>query len=144
MSKDLKRTINTIQSDLQTHIERHMADAQVAVHKIETERFDRRIGEIQKERENTARQVAREAEKKRAQLDQGMLFENLRREAEKDLSELEGEVILRRQHYNNWLGTMREERKRVLELVLPKRYALRGEARVYPIAVEIRLPGGKA
>lgn len=144
VSKDLKRTINTIQSDLQTHIERHMADAQVAVHKIETERFDRRIGEIQKERENTARQVAREAEKKRAQLDQGMLFENLRREAEKDLSELEGEVILRRQHYNNWLGTMREERKRVLELVLPKRYALRGEARVYPIAVEIRLPGGKA
>ena len=144
VSKDLKRTIKTLQTDLHSRIEGQMSDARVTVKKLETERFDRRINEIQRERENTAKQVAREAERKKSKLQAGILFQNIRKEIEKELSELEGEVTLRRQHYNNWLGTMREERKRVLEQVLPKRYALRGEARVYPIAVEIRLPGGDA
>jgi len=144
VSKDLKRTIKTLQSDLQAQIERQISEAQVAVQQLETERFDRRIGEIQKERENTAKQVAREAEKQRAELKQGILFENLRTELEKQLAELEAEVTLRREHYNRWLDIMRDEKKRVLQQVLPKRYALRGEARVYPIAVEIRLPGGEA
>ena len=143
VAKDLKRSIKTLQSDLQTHIERRMAEARIAVQQLETERFDRRISEIQKERENTAKQVAREAEKKRAALEQGILFQNMRRDIEKQLAELEAEVTLRRQQYNRWLGTMRDEKKRVLDQVLPKRYALRGEARVYPIAIEIRLPGGE-
>ena len=138
---DLKHTIKTLQSDLHTRIEGQMTQARVAVKKIETERFDRRIREIQKERENTAKHVAREAEKKRISLGQQDMFID-HRQLEKELAELEGEVTLRRQHYNTWLGTMREERTRVLEQVLPKRYALRGEARIYPIAVEIRLPNG--
>jgi hypothetical protein len=142
VSKDLKRTVKALQADLHAQIEGQIAEASVAVRDLETERFDRRIKEIQKERENTAKQVAREAEKKRAKLKQGVLFEHLRKELEKELSELEAEVTLRRQHYNNWLGILREERARVLEKVLPKRYALRGEARVYPIAVELRLPEG--
>ena len=144
VSKDLKRTIKTLQSDLQADIEGQISEARVAVQQLETERFDRRISEIQKERENTAKQVAREAEKKRGELRQGILFENLRTEMEKQLAELEAEVTLRREHYNRWLDIMRDEKKRVLQQVLPKRYALRGEARVYPIAVEIRLPGGEA
>lgn len=144
VSKALKRTIKTLQSDLQAQIELQLSEARGAARDTESERFDRRIKEIQKERENTAKQVAREAEKKRGELKKGILFENLRADIEKQLAELEAEVTLRREHYNRWLGTMREERKRVLERVLPKRYALRGEARVYPIAVEIRLPGGES
>ncbi len=72
-----------------------------------------------------------------------LAFSGLRRKIEEDLSELEAEVSLRRTHYNRWLSIMREERARVIDQVLPRRYALRGEARVYPIAVEIRLPGGE-
>ncbi len=144
VSKDLKRSIRTLQSDLQANIERQMSEARGAAQDTESERFDRRIKEIQRERENTAKQVAREAEKKRGELKQGILFQTLRADLEKQLAELEAEVTLRREHYNRWLGTMRDERKRVLERVLPKRYVLRGEARVYPIAVELRLPGGDA
>lgn len=144
VSKDLKRSIRALQSDLQAHLERQMSEARGAAQHTESERFDRRIDEIQRERENTAKQVAREAERKRNELQQGILFQSLRSDLEKQLAELEAEVTLRREHYNRWLGTMRDERKRVLERVLPKRYALRGEARVYPIAVELRLPGGDA
>jgi hypothetical protein len=32
------------------------------------------------------------------------------------------------------------ERKRTLNELLPKRYAMQGEAHVFPVSVEIRLP----
>ena len=37
-----------------------------------------------------------------------------------------------------------DEEERTLKLVVPPRYRLRGDARVYPIAIEIRLPGDSA
>lgn len=39
------------------------------------------------------------------------------------------------------LRRLADEEKRTLTRVLPPRYTLRGEARVYPIAVEIRVRG---
>ena len=143
-AKSLKQVIKELQSELHANIEHRMSEARSSARGIESERFERRINEIQRERENTAKQVAREAEKKRGELERGILFMNLRSDLEKQLAELEGEVALRRQHYNRWLDTMREEKTRVLERVLPRRYTLRGQARVYPIAVEIRLPGGRS
>ncbi len=144
VSKELKRSIGSLQEDLQARIKAQIAEAKDAVVALEEERFDRRIEEIRRERENTASQVARDAERQRRRLAGGVLFPELRRKMERELSELEAEVTLRRAHYNTWLATMSREKKRVMNEVLPRRYAMRGKARVYPIAVEIRLPGGGA
>jgi len=35
---------------------------------------------------------------------------------------------------------LERERTRVLQHLLPRRYEMRGEAQVFPVAVEIRLP----
>jgi len=60
----------------------------------------------------------------------------------KRLADLDAELVLRQSHYAQVQERLAVEAARTLEQVLPRRYALRGEARVYPIAVEIRLPGG--
>ena len=36
------------------------------------------------------------------------------------------------------------ERERILKHLLPRRYALSGEAQVFPVCIEIRFPGGAA
>ena len=70
------------------------------------------------------------------------LFAEIDDELQRRLGDVEAEIVLRRKHYDTVLMRLAAEEKRTLELVLPPRYRLRGEARVYPIAVEIRLPGG--
>ena len=60
------------------------------------------------------------------------------------LADLEAELALRRSHYETVRERLKVEEERTLKNVLPLRYNLRGEAQVYPISVEIRLPGGAA
>jgi hypothetical protein len=56
------------------------------------------------------------------------------------LSDLQTEIELRKKHYDSVLTKLKDEENRTLKLVLPPRYRLRGDARVYPIAIEILLP----
>ncbi len=70
---------------------------------------------------------------------QRYLFAELDDEERRKLSDKQAELELRRRHYDAVLRRLAEEEKRTLERVLPPRYRLRGEARVYPIAVEIRV-----
>ena len=72
------------------------------------------------------------------------LLHNFNEALLRQVSDREAEIELRRRHYDEVLRRLAEEEKRTLEQVLPPRYSLRGEARVYPIAIEIRLPGATA
>ena len=38
------------------------------------------------------------------------------------------------------LERLKSEKQRILEQVVPKRFALHGEAQVFPVTIEIRLP----
>ena len=69
-------------------------------------------------------------------------FSEIDQENQKRLADVDAELALRRSHYELVQERLAVEAERTLKRVLPLRYALRGEARVYPIAVEIRLPGG--
>jgi hypothetical protein len=143
VDKQLKMTVHALQAALQTKIERQISAANLEVKQSEAERFRARIKEIQNERDRVAKQVEREANKKRAQIKQ-VDFLRDEQTLKRELAELEAEIKRRRAHYKRWLVIMRAERDRLLTEVLPKRYALRGDVRVYPIAVELRLPGGDA
>lgn len=59
-----------------------------------------------------------------------------------NLAEREEEIRRRKAHYEE----LREQlqRERVVKHILPKRYALCGNAQVFPVAVELRLPAMSA
>jgi hypothetical protein len=109
----------------------------------ERKRFQDRKAELEAAiRNTTLERLRREAEEYRAQAKQGDLFDPDKRFAlEQEAAALEEERVRRVGHYEELRATLERERERVLERMLPHRYTLRGQVRLFPIAVEIRLPG---
>ncbi len=87
--------------------------------------------------------LEREVEQLEAEQRQGMLFDTEQRLAELARSQRakEEELDRRRAHYEELRRLLERERARVLGVLLPHRYAMRGEAQVFPVAIEIRLSG---
>ena len=114
-----------------------------AARKREDERYRQRRGEVSALIEQStvarlAREVALLAERRR----QGRLFDESEglAEIERSIEEKEEEIRRRRHHYEEIREQLQRERTRVLERLLPARFALAGEAQVFPVAVEVRLP----
>jgi superfamily II DNA or RNA helicase len=119
-------------------LERDRKEADAA----ERERFQQRQGEVSALIErSTVQRLEREIAERQAELQQGVLFdrESRLRELEQSLEEREAEVRRRRQHYEELREQLQIERDRVLNGIIPKRFALRGGAQVFPVAIEIRL-----
>ena len=92
--------------------------------------------------QTTVARLEREIEKLQVQRVQGRLFDEAERLDELDRS-IEGkkqEIVRRRQHYEDIRDQLRAERRRILDHLLPARFRLAGDAHVFPIALEIRLP----
>ena len=114
-----------------------------AARKREDERYRQRRGEVSALIEQStvarlAREIALLAERGR----QGRLFDENEglAEIERSIEEKEEEIRRRRHHYEEIREQLQRERTRVLERLLPARFALAGEAQVFPVAVEVRLP----
>jgi hypothetical protein len=109
----------------------------------EVERFQQRQAELSRLiEEATTQKLWREIAELRAEEGQGQLFDPEHRldEIERSIEGKEAEIRRRRAHYESLRAQLARERERVLERLLPRRYALRGAAQVFPVAVEIRLP----
>lgn len=109
----------------------------------ERERFQQRQGEVSELIERTTlERLERELEKLRASSEQLELLDAERRieKLEQSIAEKEEEVRRRRHHYEELRQQLSRERVRVIEEILPRRFALRDSARVLPVTVEIRLP----
>ena len=63
---------------------------------------------------------------------------------EQSLEEKQEELRRRRHHYEEIRGQLQRERTRILDRLLPARFAMAGSAQVFPVAVEIRLPEQRA
>ena len=85
-----------------------------------------------------AREIGQLAQRRR----QGQLFDESERlaEIERSIEEKEEELGRRRHHYEEVREQLRRERTRILERLLPARFALAGSPQVFPVAVEVRLP----
>ena len=55
---------------------------------------------------------------------------------------LKEELERRKHNYEEVRAQLAEERRYIIDEVIPKRFAMRGEAQVLPVTVEIVLPGG--
>jgi hypothetical protein len=61
---------------------------------------------------------------------------------ERDIEMKEQELERRRQRDGDLREELARERERIVQQLIPRRYALRGEAQVLPVSVEVVLPGG--
>jgi len=126
----LTATITTV---LQT------ARAEAAAH--EKEGFDRRIREVSAlQRTQSIEKIRREIEERRNLNLQYSLLEDVVERAERELRDLEDELKRRQGQFGDLLERLTQEKQRILEQVIPHRFKLRGDAQVFPVTLEIRLP----
>ena len=92
--------------------------------------------------QSTLARLDREIELLAIRARQGQLFDEDERLAaiEQSLEEKQEELRRRRHHYEEIRGQLQRERTRILDRLLPARFAMAGSAQVFPVAVEIRLP----
>ena len=77
--------------------------------------------------------------------DQGVLFDpdNTLARLRDSVESMESELRRLRLHIEDLREQLNRERDRVLNLLIPRRFTLRGEAQCLPVAVEIRFREGR-
>lgn len=142
---DVKALVRTLQSELTTDLRQRVTQAGKTVLDIEKRRFDKRRKELERAvADNQLSRIERDADALREKVRQLRLFSEINHALQKALEDKEAELRLRKTHYEQVQNRLADEESRTLKKILPLRYSLRRDARVYPIAVEIRLPGGAA
>ena len=139
---DLRTFVQSRAASLTEALKKRLEDVGRDAIKAEQERFRLRLKEVERAMsENTIAKLEKERDHLIADLRQLTLIDIDRRVQEDRLRDLEAELQRRSSHFNELLARLKAEQDRVLSLVLPKRYQLRQSAQVFPVAVEIRLPG---
>ena len=110
----------------------------------EDKRYRQRQGEVSALIEqSTVARLAREIEDLTEKTRQRGLFDDDDERLaalERSIEEKEDELARRRRHYEEIREQLQRERGRILDHLLPARFALAGQAQVFPVAVEVRLP----
>ena len=109
----------------------------------EDERYRQRQGEVSALIEqSTLARLTREIEQLRERGRQGQLFDETERltEIEQSIEQKQEELTRRRHHYEEIRDQLQRERTRILDHLLPARFAMAGRAQAFPVALEIRLP----
>jgi hypothetical protein len=143
---DLQKQVKRLKSDLTQQLEQQLSfDGKEAI-KDEEKRFQSRQGEVSAMIEaNTIQKLEREIKQLNLRKLQGKLFENeaYLEELNRDIKRRQEEVDFRKKHYEEIRDQLTRERDRIINRLLPKRFALFGSAQVFPLAVEILLPAPK-
>jgi hypothetical protein len=137
---EVKDVVKALQRTRTNEIRVRLTHAGERVAAQEKKRFAKRRKELEKALSDN--QIARLEKEIAAYLArrQQNLFQEHDDEERRKLTDKQAELELRRRHYDLVLHRLADEERRTLERVLPPRYELRDEARVYPIAIEIRVP----
>ncbi len=144
VDREVRDWVRQRQVALTASLRRRMALAGKAVTDLERTRFTQRRKELERAiSDNQLKRLDAEIAKLRAKR-QVELFREDSDAERKLLADKEAELALRRGHYDTVQLRLAAEADRTLRRVIPRRYSLRGDAGVYPIAVEVCLPGGAA
>jgi hypothetical protein len=147
VTPDLKAFLTAHAERLTSTLQRALDSAGVTARKEEEDRYRSRQGEVSSLiAENTLAKLEREIGRLKAERQQGLLFDaDARLDAiDRSIEEKQAEIARRTRHYEEVRAQLDRERERVLRFLLPKRHAMAGEAQVFPVAVEVRLPEGAA
>ena len=148
-SRALRTWIHDYASQLTKSLTRQLRIDEQSARQRESERYRQRQGELstlitQSSVDRLEREIADLRDKQR----QGQLFKeaDALTAIEQSIQEKRDEVERRRHHYAEIERQLQKERARILDLLLPARYALAGPAHVFPVGIEVRLaePSGGA
>lgn len=148
--------IEEVETELKVQLKQHAQQLSKALHaqleevgkaarQDEEQRYRSRQAEVSTLiSENTLAKLEREIDSLKAERAQGTLFDEGQRldEIDRSIEEKRAEIERRTRHYTEVRDQLDRERERVLKFLLPKRYAMSGQAQVFPISIEVRLPGG--
>jgi hypothetical protein len=140
---DLQKFVKSAKSLLSKKLRDQLDVDGKQARKEEQERYQSRQGEVSALiAENSLAKLERELAHLKRERQQGRLFENqaLLDELDRSMEIKKEELERRRVHYEEVRDQLARERERILNLLLPKRFTLQGEAQVFPVAVEVRLP----
>ena len=144
---DLRDFIGTMARSLTEHLRVQLESDREEARRSEDERYRSRQGEVSKlVGDNTLARLEREVEAMKRDRQQGMLgfaaheLEDLDRSIERKQEELER----RKHHYEEIREQLGVERERIVNQLIPRRFALDGEALVFPVAFEVRFPAEEA
>jgi superfamily II DNA or RNA helicase len=141
----LKAFIAVYSEKLTTALRQNLISAYQLARKEEDERYRSRQGEISSLIvENTLAKLERDIDRLKEERRQGLLFEaaDSLEAIDRSIEEKEVELERRRKHYEEVRVQLEIERGRILNYLLPLRFAMTSPAQVFPVCIEIRLPGG--
>jgi hypothetical protein len=148
--------VEDIESDIKTALTRHsdqltksllaqLEESGKASRADEEHRYRSRQAEVSTLiSETTIAKLEREIETLKGERRQGTLFDEANRldDIDRSIEEKNAEIDRRTKHYKEVRDQLERERERVLKFLLPKRHAMSGPAQVFPVCIEVRLPGG--
>jgi hypothetical protein len=103
--------------------------------------FSQRITEVANlQRQQSIEKIKREIEERRSQSRQLSLLEDADERAERELRDLQDELKRRQIQFGDLRQRLEQERERIVNHVMPQRHTLLGQAQVFPVTIEIRLP----
>jgi superfamily II DNA or RNA helicase len=145
VDNEVRTWISNYRTQLTTTISAELKAAGAEATAIEKEAFERRIREVSAlQRTASIEKIKREIEEQRTAALQYSLLEDASALAEQKLRGLQDELKRRQSQYGDLQERLVQERDRVVNHVLPARFRLRSTAQVFPVTVEIRLPGAPA
>ena len=151
-----RAVVEDVEPALKEHLRRHAAQltrdlqAQLvetgkAARQDEEQRYRSRQAEVSTLiNENTLAKLEREIETLKRERAQGMLFDEAQRldDIDRSIDDKRAEIERRTRHHTEVREQLDRERERILKFLLPKRHAMNGAAQVFPVSIEVRLPGG--
>jgi hypothetical protein len=141
VEEEVKIFLSKYRSDITEDIENTLELAYEEAKNHEKDAFEQRIREVSSlQKAQSIEKLKREIEAQRVMPIQMDFLDDKVSLAEKRLRDLEDELKLRQNQFGDLLDRLKEEKRRVIEQVIPRRFALRGDAQVFPVTVEIRLP----
>lgn len=143
LEPDLQKFIKEKRRQLTKKLKEQLEIDGKQAYEIEERRYQSRQGEVSALiAENTLAKLERDIKRLKENNMQLRLFEELysMEKRERAIKIKEEELQRRRQHYEEVRKQLARERERVLKFLLPRRYTLQGEAQIFPVALEIRLP----
>ena len=141
--RDLRRWVRTHQDDLTERLRSQLKTDEAAARQRESKRYNQREGEVSiLIEQSTVRRLEREIGELKVKREQGRLFDEagILDQLDRSIQEKEQEIERRRGHYEEIRNQLRRERSRILNRLLPARFRLAGNARVFPVTAEVRLP----
>jgi superfamily II DNA or RNA helicase len=139
---EVRHSLRGYRAQMTQSLNRHLKEAGKEAFKTEKEAFERRINEVAAlQRNQSIGKIRREIEDRRQASRQFDLLEDVDERAEREIRDLEDELKRRTTQFGDLQQRLKDEKERILERVLPNRFALRGDAQIFPISIEIRFPG---